>query len=74
VNADQLPLIRRFHRPKEEKQSLVIVKQSLVIVPPCEYDNWLSCRDLERARAFPQLYPSELMAAEPALVIKTEAI
>lgn len=59
VNADKHPLMQRFHRPGEEKRSLVIV-------PPSEYEDWLGCRDPERARAFLQLYPAELMHAEPA--------
>ncbi|WP_373924746.1 SOS response-associated peptidase family protein [Duganella sp. CY15W] len=59
VNADEHPLMKRFHRPGKEKRSLVIV-------PPAEYDDWLSCKDPERARAFLQLYPPELMYAEPA--------
>lgn len=58
VNADEHPLMRRFHRPGEEKRSLVIV-------PPDAYDDWLSCKDPERAREFLRLYPSELMHAEP---------
>lgn len=59
INADDHPLMKRFHRPGEEKRSLVIV-------PRTEYDNWLSCRDPERARTYLQPYPAELMRAEPA--------
>lgn len=66
VNADEHPLMRRFHRPKEEKRSLVII-------PPAEYDEWLSCKDPERARAFLQLYPAELMYAEPTSKSKVKA-
>jgi putative SOS response-associated peptidase YedK len=59
INADAHPLMRRFHRPDDEKRSLVIV-------PRDEYDAWLSCRDPELARSFLRPYPSDLMAAEPA--------
>jgi putative SOS response-associated peptidase YedK len=58
VNADQHPLMRRFHRPGDEKRSLVIV-------PPEEYDAWLSCSDPEEARSFLRLYPAAAMAARP---------
>jgi putative SOS response-associated peptidase YedK len=58
VNADHHPLMKRFHRPGDEKRSLVIV-------PPSEYEDWLECRDSERARSYLQLYPSELMSAMP---------
>jgi putative SOS response-associated peptidase YedK len=59
INADTHPLMRRFHRSEDEKRSLVIV-------PPEEYDTWLSCRDPELARSFLRPYPAELMAAEAA--------
>ncbi len=59
VNADAHPLMRRFHKPDDEKRSVVIV-------PPEEYDLWLSCRNPELARAFLQLYPADRMAAYPA--------
>lgn len=59
INADVHPLMRRFHKPGDEKRTLVIV-------PAAEYDSWLSCRDPEEARSFLRLYPPELMAARPA--------
>ncbi|MCP3023646.1 hypothetical protein M2C83_32075 [Cupriavidus basilensis] len=37
-----------------------------VIVPRAEWDDWLTCRDAERARSFMQPYPPEFMDAEPA--------
>ncbi len=55
INADAHPVMRRFHRPDDEKRSLVIV-------PPEEYDAWLGCRDPELARSFLRLCPPELMA------------
>lgn len=59
INAEDHPLMRRFHKPGAEKRSLVII-------PPDDYDDWLECRDAERARAFLLPYPTELMAAIPA--------
>jgi putative SOS response-associated peptidase YedK len=56
INADDHPLMRRFHKPGDEKRSLVIV-------PAQDYDDWLECRDPERARAYLLPYPAELMAA-----------
>lgn len=57
VNAD--PLMRRRHAPGKEKRSVVILHRD-------QWDDWLSCRDPELARSFLNLYPAELMDAEPA--------
>lgn len=57
INADEHPLMNRFHKPGEEKRSLVIV-------PPEDFDDWLSCRDPEFARAFLRPYPAERMFGE----------
>ncbi|MFJ2989934.1 SOS response-associated peptidase [Collimonas sp. NPDC087041] len=59
INADAHPLMKSFHKPEDEKRSLVIVPES-------EYDDWLESTDPERARSYLQLYPAELMAARPA--------
>jgi putative SOS response-associated peptidase YedK len=58
INADQHPLMQRFHRPGDEKRSLVIV-------PRARYDDWLGCANAKQARACLQLYPPESMAAAP---------
>jgi putative SOS response-associated peptidase YedK len=63
VNADEHPLMKRFHKPGDEKRSVVIV-------PPNVYDDWLSCRSMEEARSFLNLYPAEQMAAEVAPIPK----
>ena len=60
INADEHPLMRRFHPFGEEKRSLVVVHRS-------DYDDWLGCKNSERARSFLQLYPAERMRAEKAL-------
>lgn len=59
INADDHPLMRRFHKPGDEKRSLVIV-------PTDAYDDWLECRDPELARAFLHHYPADRMTAWPA--------
>lgn len=58
VNADEHPLMRRFHRPGAEKRSVVILR-------PEEYDDWLGARSTDEARSFLNLFPVEEMAAEP---------
>lgn len=49
INADGDPLMGRFHKPEDEKRSLVII-------PPDQYDAWLSA-DAEMARTFFSLTP-----------------
>ncbi|MFN3415899.1 MAG: SOS response-associated peptidase [Caldimonas sp.] len=58
VNADDHPLMRRFHKPGDEKRMVVILD-------PADYDRWLDC-PVEEARAFLRQYPAELMEAAPA--------
>jgi putative SOS response-associated peptidase YedK len=45
VNADEHPLMRRFHRPDDEKRMVVILH-------PDDYTDWLSCRVAEARRHF----------------------
>lgn len=59
INADEHPLMRQFHKWEDEKRSLVVV-------PKARYDDWLQCRQPERARGFLALYPSERMQTEAA--------
>lgn len=59
INADEHPLMKRFHKPGDEKRSLVIVPRS-------EYEAWLNVKDPEVARMMLSLYPAELMKAWPA--------
>jgi putative SOS response-associated peptidase YedK len=61
VGADSHSLMKRFHKPEDEKRSLVIV-------PPDEYDAWLQCGDVEIARSFLRLFPAEQMTAHEAPV------
>jgi putative SOS response-associated peptidase YedK len=57
LNADEHPLMRRFHKPGDEKRSVVIIR-------PDAYEDWLSCRNTDEARSFLQLYPADEMHAE----------
>lgn len=56
INADDHPLMSRFHKPGAEKRSLVVI-------PDQELDAWLNCRDPELARSFLRPYPAEAMKA-----------
>ncbi|MYM65420.1 DUF159 family protein [Pseudoduganella sp. FT55W] len=56
INADEHPLMRRFHKPGDEKRALVIV-------PQAEWDDWLACTAPEFARSFLRHYPAESMRA-----------
>jgi len=68
INADEHPLMRRFHKPGDEKRSLVVL-------PPGDVDDWLRCRDPEVARSYLAHYPAEAMKAwvAPKTVPKTAA-
>lgn len=59
INADEHPLMRRFHRPGDEKRSLVII-------PRESFDDWLDCAEQKLAREYFSLLPSEAMDAAPA--------
>jgi hypothetical protein len=59
ANADHHPLMRRFHKPGDEKRSVLIV-------PPAQYEEWLSCRNPELARTFFRLPHEDDMAAAAA--------
>jgi putative SOS response-associated peptidase YedK len=57
VNANEHPLMKRFHKPGDEKRSVVIV-------PPSAYEDWLGCRNTDEARSFLNLFPADEMTAE----------
>lgn len=57
INADDHPLMRRFHKPGDEKRSLVILSADA-------YDDWLNCRNHEIANSFLTCYPAERMIAK----------
>jgi putative SOS response-associated peptidase YedK len=54
MNADEHPLMKRFHKPGDEKRALVIVPQE-------EWDDWLNCENPEFARTFLRHFPAELL-------------
>ncbi|KMN49748.1 hypothetical protein VL04_19980 [Chromobacterium violaceum] len=58
INADEHPLMRRMHKPGDEKRSLVIL-------PRERYGDWLACREPELARAMLAPFPAELMQTAP---------
>lgn len=57
INADQHPLWQNYHRPGDEKRSVVIL-------PEGAYGEWLMA-DPDTARDFLHHYPAELLVAEP---------
>ncbi|MHB1657370.1 MAG: SOS response-associated peptidase [Burkholderiales bacterium] len=59
VNAEGHDIMEHFHRPRDEKRSLVII-------PETHYDDWLNCSNPEVAHTFMSVYPAELMVAAPA--------
>jgi putative SOS response-associated peptidase YedK len=58
VNAEEHPLMNRFHRPGSEKRSVVIV-------PAAEHEAWLASRTTDEAMSFLRLFPADQMHAEP---------
>jgi putative SOS response-associated peptidase YedK len=59
INADEHPLMRRMHKPGDEKRSLVLLPEGGV-------GDWLACADTGMARSFLRHYPAEAMKAWPA--------
>lgn len=59
LNADDHPLLSRFHEPDVEKRGAAIVR-------PEHWDDWLGCKNPEFARALIELAPAELLRAYPA--------
>ncbi|HEY1999923.1 SOS response-associated peptidase [Paraburkholderia sp.] len=57
VNAADHPLMKRFHKPGDEKRSVVIVH-------PNAYADFLSSRTTDEARSFLNLFPVDEMGAE----------
>ncbi|WP_434715531.1 SOS response-associated peptidase [Paraburkholderia sp. A3RO-2L] len=57
VNSAEHSLMNRFHKPGDEKRSVVIL-------PRTTYGDWLACRSSDEARSFLSLYPAEDMRAE----------
>ena len=64
LNANEHPLLCRFHSDKE--------KRGVAILRPEDYDDWLSSTNPEFARALVQLHPADLLRAHPALKSPTK--
>lgn len=58
INAETHPLMRRMHKPGDEKRTLVLLGQHAV-------RDWLRCRTLEQATAMLRHFPAEQMKAWP---------
>lgn len=58
INADDHPLMQRFHKPGDEKRMVVILQ-------PDQYDAWLHT-DADSARSFFVPYPAAKLHAAPA--------
>ena len=56
VNADDHPLMNRFHRPGDEKRMVVILD-------PADYDGWLNASD-QASWQFIKQFPAERLVAE----------
>lgn len=56
LNADDHPLLKRFHRPGEEKRGVAILR-------PEHYDDWLSSTNPEFARILIELRPEAELRA-----------
>lgn len=56
INADEHPFMRNFHKPQDEKRSVVILS-------PDRYDDWLQASAVDSAD-FLKAWPAELMTAE----------
>jgi putative SOS response-associated peptidase YedK len=56
INADQHPFMRQFHKPDDEKRSVVILHEQ-------DYDAWLQASALE-SREFLYPYPADNLKAE----------
>ena len=59
INADGHPLMQRFHKPGDEKRSVVIL-------PDEAWGDWLRAKSEESARRFFQRFDADAFTAEPA--------
>ncbi len=65
VNADGHPVMGRFHRPEDEKRSIVVLE-------PNTFHDWLHA-DTEQACDFMRVPSAGALAAEPAPLVKVQA-
>lgn len=57
INADEHPLMKRFHKPGDEKRSVVVLD-------PEDYEAWLSARTELEARSLLQPFDPDMMVTE----------
>ena len=60
INADEHPLMRRFHRPDHEKRSVVIL-------PDAHLRSWLTSASIEEARRLLTPFDPDLMQASATI-------
>lgn len=58
INADSHPLMKQFHKPGDEKRSVVVLD-------PEDHEPWLHARTEAEARSLLQLFDAEAMVAVP---------
>lgn len=56
INADEHPLMRRFHAPGKEKRSVVVLADDA-------WDHWLTARADDEVRTFLKLVDPDLLNA-----------
>ncbi|BCL75213.1 DUF159 family protein [Jeongeupia sp. HS-3] len=66
INADAHPLMRRMHKPQDEKRSLVVVPES-------DYADWLNCTP-EAVLSLLRPFPADTMRAQPEPRMTTRKI
>jgi putative SOS response-associated peptidase YedK len=57
INADEHPLMRRFHKPGDEKRSVVVLDDD-------DWDQWLDAKNESDIRAMLRLFEPEIMTAK----------
>lgn len=63
INADNHALMKHFHKPGDEKRSVVVLD-------PEDHEPWLHARTEAEARSLLQLFDAEAMVAAPAPVTR----
>lgn len=63
INADEHPLMKRFHKPGDEKRSVVVLD-------PEDYEPWLGARTEAEARSLLQPFDADAMVTEPDPIVR----
>jgi putative SOS response-associated peptidase YedK len=59
INADDHPLMKRFHAPEDEKRSVVLLDDDT-------WNDWLTAKNEAEIRGYLRLFDAQLMKASPA--------